>query len=217
MSHAGCMNVKERTITRAMIGVAAAALSLTLVACGTDNDVPTVDVDPTATDTPGSVTDLSPSPETTTDAATDETGTDEPAEAPADDDTHAGVLAAIESAQAATGGTAFEVDDADGGSWEIYIADGDDELEVLVTSDGSEIILIEREGGLDASDSDGLAAATITISEAIVIAADHGEGLIDDVNLDREGSGFAWEVTFVNDVEVYIDVASGEIIRVEQD
>ncbi|MGC0251654.1 PepSY domain-containing protein [Pseudactinotalea sp. Z1748] len=205
----------RRPITRGLaLGTAALLL---LAGCGDTEDESLDPVD--ATEAP-------PADDEPTDDATDEgEGTEEePAETATEESTagtggdHSGVLAAIDLAESETGGTAFEVDDADGGNWEIYVASESDEIEVLVSPDGTEVLESEREGSLDDEDRAGLEAATITISEAIEIAAEHGTGSIDDVKLDDEDGGtFAWEVTFTDDVEVYINVADGEILRVEDD
>lgn len=205
----------RRPITRALaLGTAALLL---LAGCGDAEDESLEPVDtteaPPADDEP---TDEPADDAEGTDEDSTETATEESTGGAGGD--HAGVLAAIDLAESETGGTAFEVDDADGDNWEIYVASESDEIEVLVSPDGTEVLENEREGSLDDEDRAGLDAATITISEAIEIAAEHGTGSIDDVKLDDEDGGiFAWEVTFTDDVEVYINVADGEILRVETD
>lgn len=225
MPHAKSMKTTRSTARAALIATAA-ALSLAVAGCAGDSEdtpLPSVEQpgqDADADDTEDAESDEgesdAPAESETTDDATEES-TEDTGNGDATDGEHDGLFAAINLAESETGGTAFEVDDADGGNWEIHIADGDDELEVLVTADGTEVLDVDREGSLDSEDRDGLAAATLTISEAIEIAAEHGTGRIDDVDLDSEGGAFAWEVTFSDDTEVYIDVATGEVLRVETD
>lgn len=203
---------KTKTLTRTCIALAAG--TLVLAACSDDSGSP-VQSDPT-TDAPATATtEASTDPADNTDDAGESSGDAEGESTPAGEGEHAGVLAAIQLAESETGGTAFEIDDTDGGDWEVHVASGDEELEVRISADGTQVIATEREGSLDASDRDGLAAATITISDAIRTAAEHGTGSLDDVDLDRQGGGFVWEVAFHDDTEVYIDVVSGEVLRVD--
>lgn len=223
MANIGAMT-SPRLITRA--AALSAAAVLLLAGCGDAGDTPIDPVDttqaPPADDDPG---------EDTTDAPAEDDSTDS-TDGPTDDDTddgssdtdgsadaadHADVLSAIDLAENETGGTAFELDDADGGNWEIEVAVGDDELDVLVNSDGSEVLAVEPDGSLDGEDRAGLEAATITIAEAIEIAAEHGTGMIDEVDLSSEGDTFVWEVEFTDDTEVYVNVDGGEVLRVETD
>ncbi|HLS15866.1 MAG TPA: PepSY domain-containing protein [Beutenbergiaceae bacterium] len=216
----------SRTTIRSLAAGAALSLTLAVAGCGDageDETAPPVEQpgqDADAEDTTGEE-DTGEAGEDHTDTGTngeEDSGGSDGSNGAGADGPHTGLLAAIDLAQEETGGTAFEVDDADGGNWEIYIADGDDELEVHISGDGTEVLDVEREDSLDGEDRAGLDAATVTISEAIDIAAEHGTGDIDDINLDDEDGGvFAWEVTFTDDTEVYIDVSNGEVLRVETD
>lgn len=130
---------------------------------------------------------------------------------------HAGLLAAIDLAEAELDAIAFEIDDEDDGNWEITVAAGDEEIEVLTSGDGTEVLSTENEGSLGSDDRAGLDAASVSISEAIETADGEHSGSIDDVELDDDDGTFAWEVTFTDDVEVYVDVASGQVLKVETD
>lgn len=205
-------------ITRA-VAVSATAV-LFLAGCGAADDEAIDPVDTTSappadadTDEPAE-TDAPAEDETTEDSADEDSAEEDPTDAAGD---HAGVLAAIELAETETGGTAFELDDAHGGNWKIEVALDGEELDVLVNSDGTEVLGVDPDGPLDHEDRAGLEAATITISEAIEIAAEHGTGMIDEVDLDDEGDIFVWEVEFTDDTEVYINVDGGEVLRVETD
>lgn len=202
----------RRTSTRALSGLAIAAAAALSVACAP--------AAPEAT-TPPSVADGAPSGnetpagEATPESHAPEEGPGESASIPAE---YAGVLAAIPLAEASAGGVAFEVDDGDGGIWEVHVAVGDDEIEVDVDGTGTEVLSSEREGSLDRDDRAGLDAAQITLVEAIELAIGHygGTAPLDDVDLSEEGGGvFAWEVAFTDDVEIYVDVTDGRIIRVD--
>lgn len=128
---------------------------------------------------------------------------------------YAGPLAAVAAAEEEAGGTAFEID-SDDGVWEVHVAVGDDEIEVRVDSTGQEVLSTEREGGLDSDDREGLEAAQVSLTEAVVIAINESgaSGQLDDVDLTREDGRHAWDVNF-DDLEVYVDVTDGSIIKID--
>ncbi|HLS48650.1 MAG TPA: PepSY domain-containing protein [Actinomycetaceae bacterium] len=212
-----------RTST-AMSVSAAAALALTLAACGGDDaeqppqppagDIQSEDVPGATTEAPAApspdATDASPSPEANG-STTGSSGDD--AAGP-----NAGVFAAIELAESEAGGTAFEInreDDEEEG-WEVSVAVGDDEVDVHLDPAGTEVLRTDRDDDLDDDERDALAAATITMADAIRIAFDEVDGALDDVDLDDENGTFAWEVNFEGDTEVYVAV-TGEVLRVDRD
>ncbi len=136
---------------------------------------------------------------------------------PAEDTGHSGLLDAISLAQEESGGTAFEVEQDDS-QWEVTVATSDDEEVTLrIDAEGTTVNGTETDGTVDAEDLEALQAADITISDAIETAVAESQAMVDDVALDAEGDGFAWEVSFTDGVEVYVDVASGEILRTETD
>ncbi len=86
----------------------------------------------------------------------------------------------------------------------------------------------EREAGgaayglddLDDDDRAGLEAATTTLGEAVETALAEVGGTLDDVELDEEDGTWVWSVSVDrtddgDDVEVHVDAATGEVVRVE--
>lgn len=209
------MTGRARTAALALTATAA----LTLSACGADDDgaatTPTAETTtPEDTATPDDTGTGDTGTEDTTDDATTQPDGDLP---PAYD----GVLAAIDLAVAEHDAPAFEVDDGDGGIWEVHVAVGEDDLEVHVSADSTEILSSERESDLDSDDRAGLeAAGGFTLADAVRAAITEygGTAPIDDVSISDEDDGtYAWEVAFTDDVEVYLDIATGETLRVETD
>lgn len=154
-----------------------------------------------------------------TDADSDDTRSDDaPGTSGNIPEEYAGVLAAIPLAEAHAGGFAFELDDGDGGIWEVHVAVGGDDIEVHVDASGSDVISSEREADLGSDDAAGLDAAGIGLAEAIEIAIVEygGTAPVDDAGISDEGGGaYAWEVAFADDVEVYLDITDGTVLRVE--
>jgi len=135
------------------------------------------------------------------------------------DDPLVGALDAIATAEAATGGRAFEIDSTSGG-WEVELDVDGAQVDVRTDRSGREVRAVEQEGRTDRDEVRALDRATLTLAEAIERAAAEVGGRLDDATLDDEGAGFAWEVTFVDgglERDVIIDVATGEVLRVEVD
>ncbi|GAA1135120.1 PepSY domain-containing protein [Ornithinicoccus hortensis] len=227
--------------SRIATGSLAGLLALTLAGCGDNSDETTAGVSaPASSDAAeGEATPADEGADTTTpddgadDAATSsdaaaETGGDDASattEAAAGGATDAEeqlarLEAVIAVAEGEAGGTAYEIDDQDDdGSWEVDVAVGDRSIEVTVSADGQ--VVETEEDDLDEDDRDALAAATITIVDAAAAGLDEVDGTLDDIELDEEDGTFAWEVTIDtaddDDVEVYVDVTTGEVIRVDRD
>ncbi len=212
-AHSGTMSARSTT-RRTGLALAGAAALLLATACSDDGDPTPADVEPpTVTGAPE---------ETGPDGGepTDDAG---PESEPGDGDVPAeyeGVLAAIDLAVAEhDGAPAFEVDDDDD-RWEVHVAVGDDDIEVHVSADGTEVLSSDRESDLDSDDRAGLeAAGDYTLADAVraAIAEYGGTNPIDDVSISEENGSYAWEVAFTDDVEVYLDIATGDVIRVEND
>lgn len=185
------MTTSRLTTLSALVCVAA----LSLTACGTDEEDPT----PSSSGSPAvESTGAAPAPESA-DAA----------------------LAAIATAEQEAGGTAYELDDQDDdGTWEVDVAVGDRSVEVTVSADGSEVVRTDDDGRLDGDDRRALDAATTGLVDAITTALAEVDGTLDDVELDDEGGTFAWEVSIDEqgggDVEVYVDVTTGKVLRVDR-
>ncbi|NJL36723.1 MAG: PepSY domain-containing protein [Leptolyngbyaceae cyanobacterium RM2_2_4] len=58
---------------------------------------------------------------------------------------------------------------------------------------------------------------TVSLKEAVgtVLAANPGTVAV-DATLERENGGWAWEVELDNDLEVYIDAETNQIVKTEQ-
>lgn len=205
------------TTRRALILPLALTLSLGLVGCGVE-DEPAVE----ETSAPETITAEQPAQETTQGAGTDgEDATGPDAAVGLGEVTEAG-LAAIEAAEAETGGTAYEIDDEDGDrSWEVRVRVDDTSVEVKVAEDGT--VTVEEEDDLDDDDRAGLDAASISLKMAIQAATAEVEGgVLDDAELASQGNSFHWEVTLDgteqgDDLEVVVDAETGEVTGVEED
>lgn len=157
-------------------------------------------------------------PAESTDAAPEESA---PAEPQGDGAWLESVAAAIELAESEAGGVAYEIDDEDDDrAWEVHVAVGGDQWEVHVSADGSSVLSSERDDDVDSDDRAALDTAGISLLEAIEAAADEvGEGAVfDDASLedDDDHGTFAWEVSFDDDLEVYVDVTDGSILHVDR-
>lgn len=136
-------------------------------------------------------------------------------------DINAVALAAIATAQAETGGVAYEIDDEDDNrEWEVEVRVGDRSVEVNVSFDGGTVLSTDDDDDLDSDDRAALDAATITLEQAIETALAEVNGTLDDVELDSDDGRHYWEVTIDDsdrgdDVEVKVDVTTGEIIEID--
>lgn len=213
--------------TTAISAALALTLSLGLAACSDDPaDAPGVTAEQPAGTPTGDATD----------DATDDDATDDDDDATDDDDDMTGdatgaagasegltalALSAIATAEDEVGGTAYAIDDQDDdGTWEIDLRVGDRSHEVTVAQDGASGVEKNEEDDLDDDDRAGLDAATITIAEAIEIAIDEVGGVLDDAELGEDDGRHSFEVTLDgtdrgDDVDVKIDVATGEVIEID--
>ncbi|MFX0537969.1 PepSY domain-containing protein [Ornithinimicrobium sp. Y1847] len=214
----------NRTMTAAL----ALVLSLTLTACGsndTEGDGVTPPPTGSAQENVGDTTDDGPledvgDPTAPIDDDADMTEDEDVSEGEAMDLTQT-ALAAIATAEEETGGIAYEIDDQDDdGTWEVDVRVDDRSVEVTVSEDGTEVVGTEDDD-LDDDDRAALDAAEITIQEAIQIAIDEVGGVLDDVELEEDDGRYYWEVSVdstdrgMDDVEVKIDVTTGEIIEID--
>ena len=104
--------------------------------------------------------------------------------------------------------------DTDDSYYEIYVYDGETEWELEVDRESFEIIDTEDDG-IDSDDQEKAEAVEIDFVEALVAAADEGGAMADEAELDTEDGTVVWEIALTNDVEVYVDVASGEVVKVD--
>lgn len=56
----------------------------------------------------------------------------------------------------------------------------------------------------------------IEISEALETAEDESDGEPQDGELDTEDDTVVWEFEMTNDVEVYVDVTNGDVVKVDE-
>lgn len=185
-----------------LAALAAVLLSLTLTACGSsESDLEVEPIQPQTRSTP----------EVPGDAEAEGSDGEVPEQ-------YAAPLAAIALAEQDSDGRAFEID-ADDGGWEVLLDVGRDEVEVRISADGQEVLSSERDGSIDADDLAGLDAAQTGLAEAIGIGIGEHSGAgstqLDDVTLDEEAGNAAWEVSFEDGTEVYVDVRNGNVLRVE--
>lgn len=204
-----------KTYQKMLAGPAALALvALTLSACGDDDSDKSTDEGET-TSQESAVESTSPSNDT---SQGDDTGAAS-GDASGDDPVVESVVAAIAAAEKDAGGTAYEIDEEDGG-WEIDVAVDQQSYEVRVGADGK-VIATDDDGRFDGSDREGLSRAKITIVDAIRAAvATEPAGRLDDVDLEHDRGDFVWEVSFDDgevDNKVYVDVVSGEVVRTSVD
>lgn len=222
--HAGAMDTQpKRTLTAAL----ALALAVGLSACGSADDT----VEGVDAQTPGGALtteeattpaseDTSEGAGTTTDAAEETSSSAAADDSSAGEDLTAIALRAIDTAEEEAGGTAYEIDDQDrDGTWEVDVAVDGRSVEVTVSEDGSSVVRTEDDD-LDDDDRAGLAAATITLQDAIRLAVDEVGGVLDDAELEEDDGTHSWQVEVDgtdrgDDVEVNVSV-EGEVLSVER-
>jgi len=191
------MLLRHRTLhpTAVLGGFAATALIL----AGCTSSPAAQPVDPAISSVP---TDAA-SPQVSTSADTAATGND-------------AALAAITTAENETQGVAYELE-IDDDFWEVHLAIGDTDTEVRTTADGAEVRSTETDDTVDDDDRAALDAAGITLAVALQAAVDErGSGSVDEISVSDDVDGqIAWEVSFTDDVEVYVAVVDGAILRVD--
>ncbi|MDR5711634.1 PepSY domain-containing protein [Nesterenkonia flava] len=229
------MTTTKRTAPALLSVTAAAALALSACApenttdqdqndqandtdAQTETGTDTTPTDDAAEDTPGAAD------ETPADDQTDEATTDEPTDEATDDatdDPQAGgehhVYQAIEAAlEEYPDGviTEFQDNTDDDGYVEIFVYDGETEWELEVDSESFQIIDTEDDG-IDDDDREKAEAVEIEIAEAIQTAEDEAGAEPYQGELDTEDGTVVWEIELTNGTEVYVDVATGDVVKVD--
>lgn len=211
MSTENTIKSNRSPLHRSALGVLSvtAAAALALAACAPDEDMPEGGEDIT----PGQNED-SPEPEfedTEDDAAEPEDDTDTP-ETGGDHP----VYQAIETVLAEYPDgviTEFEDNTGEDGYVEVFVYDGSTEWELEVDSQTFEIIDTEDDG-IDADDEEKAQAVQTDITEALQTAESESDGEPKDGELDTEDGTVVWEFEMANGVEVYVDVTTGEVIKI---
>lgn len=139
-------------------------------------------------------------------------------ESPDPDPGHDAATNALTTAADELGGLAFDLsrEDEDGEElWEVSVAVGDEQVDVLVSTDGASILEERDREALDDEDRRLLDAASVAATEAAVIAAQDLGGTVEEVELDEDGDVVVWEVTLRTtdgaETEATIDAVTGEV------
>lgn len=199
-------------------GIVLGAGALVLAGCaqqGTDTAAPEATV--TVTEQPAGG-DAAASPEATDSPAAAE-GSASPGAAGSGDTTTA--AAAIDTALGAVdNGIVYDIDrDTDDGNtvWDIRVASGGTEHEVVVSEDGSQVV--EQESGDSDDDAREAEQADVDAKTALQTAVDAQGGTLDEMELDTPfGSDvLQWEIKLDQEdgsrTTVNVDASSGEIIQ----
>lgn len=190
-----------------------AAAALALAACAPDDAITSDEETDQVEDTPAPETEeTDDATEPAGDEQTEEEATDN--QAPEASGDHP-VYQAIETVLAEYSGgviTEFEDNANDGGYIEVFVYDGSTEWELEVDSETFEIIDTEDDG-IDADDEAEAQAVEIEISEALQTAEAESGAEPEDGELDTEDGTVVWQFEMTNDMEVYVDVATGEVVR----
>ena len=125
---------------------------------------------------------------------------------------------ALSTAADELGGLAFELERTeDGGEalWEVSVAVGDDDVEMLLSRDGNAIVRQSGSDALDDEDRRRLEEASVAAGEAALTAAQHTGAAVVEVDLTDDGGAVVWEVelrtTDGASTEVRVDAVTGEV------
>lgn len=232
-----------KTTTRIASVSLAAALTVAVAGCGSDDDsepigdVPTVGGEtPTDDDTATDDAEDTSAPTAPGDDATetaddtsgrtespDETATESPDESAGDevpanlDGQTLAAYQAIVLAERELGDRAYELD-LDDDTWVIDLNAKGVKLEAVVSLDGAEILSSSNEGSVDSDDIGKMQVATIMILEAIEISYGEVPGHVTAIDLETENGVVVWEVEFDDgddDRDVYVNAQTGEIVKID--
>ncbi|WP_022872373.1 PepSY domain-containing protein [Nesterenkonia alba] len=215
------MDNTSRSTTAGLISVATAA-ALALAACGSD--------DTTEDTTEPAPQDTTEAPEPTEAEEEESPGVAEPDETEdaeatdqtpdaeeATSDQQAGdqpVYQALATVQEEYPDGVIIDFDTEGNHIEFSVFDGNTEWEVDVDAETFEIIDTRQEG-LDADDEQEALAVETDFGEALATAEAEGGAEPQEGDLDTEDGVVVWQIELSNDTEVSVDVATGEVVRVD--
>lgn len=116
------------------------------------------------------------------------------------------------------GGIVFEVE-AEDNTHEFKVYDGNSIYEVITDNHSLEILSSEYDDTPDSDERAKLEAIDISFAEALQIAAQNSGSsdliMADEAQLDSEDGVVVWEVELTNGREVYIDVTSGNVVKID--
>jgi len=121
-------------------------------------------------------------------------------------------LAAITTAEASAGGTAFDVERRQS-QWEVYVVVGDTVHEVQVSGDGQQVVRSETDP-IEAQDRSRWSAVQVPIADAIRTALAATAGELEEADVDERSGRTAWDVQINQPprVDVYVDAVTGEVM-----
>lgn len=221
----GAMNTESTSVHRSTLSILSvtAAAVLALAACSPDEPLTSEDDTDQVEDTPTPETEDETDNEDTTDTETpeqepteDET-TDE-AESPEASGEHP-VYQAIEAATAEYPDgviTDFDDESHENGYIEITVIDGDTEWELHIDTENDFAIDNTQEEPADADDVAEAEAVEVDIIEALQTAEDEADAEPYEGSLDTEAGTVVWEFEMSNNLDVYVDVATGEVVGTDQ-
>lgn len=160
-------------------------------------------------ETPPPATETAPAATPTTPEVTP---TEEPSPTPTQNAHNAGALAAITTAEASAGGTAYEVERT-GNRWEVYVRVGNTVHEVRVSADGQQVVRTSTDR-LEAEDRTRWDRVEVPIADAITTALAERPGDLVEADVGRRGGRTAWdvEINVPPRRDVYVDAATVEVL-----
>ncbi len=194
----------------------AAISALALSACASeDMDSEEDEAQPTATVTETVEAESSETPEgdSTEEASTDAEPTEEPSES-SDAEGDDGIYQAVEAVMEEYPDAVILDMDTEGNAYEFTIFEAGSEWELDVDRETFEISNTQ-EDDIDTDDQANAEAVEIDFAEALRTAAEEGGGAPEQADLDQENGAVTWEIELDNGSEVHVDVASGDVDRVD--
>lgn len=191
-------------VTSPLLRVACAAVLASFAVTGCAPSAPTtaapIESPPPAT------ADATPTAEPT------ETPTAEPTDTPTQNAHNAGAVAAITTAEASAGGTAYELERT-GNQWEVYVLVGNTVHEVRVSADGQQVGRTSTDR-VEAEDRTRWSRVEVPIAQAITTALTVRQGDLVEADVGRRNGRPAWdvEINVPPRRDVYVDAVTGDIL-----
>lgn len=207
--------MRNRRFSRPTALAGAAALALTLAACGGTTTAETATSEPataattqapadSTADSTAEATDDATATDDQTDGATDSGGTSDATTA----------SAAVTTAEAQLDGSRavqFDIDGDGDDNYEVTVTDGNTAQEIEVSPDGTSVVSVEDED-VDADDRAKFNAIEVDMLTAIDNALAERPGTVTEVELDEDNGIIAWQIE-IDDQDVGVDASTGQIIN----